>query len=86
MTVCGSEVNSSRVQQILYIDLKKGGKNYEFKNKLKATDLCYGLGSLRKALEGEREAVCGTAAAWQGCPEGHLGMRQISLWTAPKTT
>lgn len=33
------------------------------------TDLCYGLGSWRKALEGERAAACGTAAA---CPEGHL--------------
>lgn len=34
-------------------------------------DLCYG--SLRKALEGGQEAVCGTAVAWRGCPEGHLG-------------
>lgn len=38
---------------------------------LKINHLC--CGSWRKASEGEQEAVCGTAVAWQGYPEGHLG-------------
>lgn len=58
-------------QQSVCAGLELQGETHQY-GRAGTTDLCYGLGSEGKALEGEPGAVCDRVAAWQKYPEGHL--------------